>query len=113
MIDSEFTMQEQMFHNAIREHIISLLLFCLLYVSSYVIICQFRRRADTEDMYAGDEDATVYRITLWLCTLTLTVSAGAVLLLPMSIVSNEVVHMYPDSYYVKWLNTSLIQGTYL
>ena len=47
---------------------------------------------------------------LWLCTFTLSVSAGAVLLLPMSIVSNEVLHMYPRSYYVKWLNTSLIQG---
>ena len=47
---------------------------------------------------------------LWLCTFTLSVSAGAVLLLPMSIVSNEVLHMYPKSYYVKWLNTSLIQG---
>nr|KAG5695077.1 hypothetical protein BaRGS_032570 [Batillaria attramentaria]KAG5707139.1 hypothetical protein BaRGS_011850 [Batillaria attramentaria] len=28
----------------------------------------------------------------------------------MSIVSNEVLHLYPKSYYVKWLNTSLIQG---
>ena len=32
---------------------ISLLLFMLLYVSSYITICQFRRRADSEDMYAG------------------------------------------------------------
>lgn len=50
---------------------------------------------------------------LWLCTFTLSVSAGAVLLLPMSIVSNEVLHLYPKSYYVKWLNSSLIQGMYL
>ncbi|KAK7092256.1 limb region 1 protein homolog [Littorina saxatilis] len=110
MDDPEVTLQEQIFHNAVREHIISLLLFMLLYVSSYITICQFRRRADREDMYAGEEDAAVYRIALWLCTFTLSVSAGAVLLLPMSIVSNEVLHMYPRSYYVKWLNTSLIQG---
>lgn len=110
MDDPEVTLQEQIFHNAVREHIISLLLFMLLYVSSYITICQFRKRADNEDMYAGEEDAAVYRIALWLCTFTLSVSAGAVLLLPMSIVSNEVLHMYPNSYYVKWLNTSLIQG---
>ncbi|XP_076455646.1 limb region 1 protein homolog [Babylonia areolata] len=110
MDDPEVTLQEQIFHNAVREHIISLLLFILLYVSSYITICQFRRRADREDMYAGEEDAAVYRIALWLCTFTLSVSGGAVLLLPMSIVSNEVLHMYPRSYYVKWLNTSLIQG---
>lgn len=32
---------------------ISLLLLILLYVSSYITICQFRRKADNEDMYAG------------------------------------------------------------
>ena len=46
----------------------------------------------------------------WLCTFTLTVSLGAVLLLPMSICSNEIMIMYPNSYYIKWLNGSLIHG---
>ncbi|KAK0067532.1 protein LMBR1L [Biomphalaria pfeifferi] len=110
MDDPEVTLQEQMFHNAVRELIISLLLFISLYVVSYVTLCQFRRRADNEDMYAGEEDAAVYRISLWLCTATLSVSVGAVLLLPISIISNEVLLLYPDSYYIKWLNSSLIQG---
>ncbi|CAL1541703.1 unnamed protein product [Lymnaea stagnalis] len=110
MDDPEVTLQEQMFHNAVRELIISLLLFISLYVLSYVTLCQFRRRADNEDMYAGEEDAAVYRISLWLCTGTLSVSVGAVLLLPISIISNEVLLLYPDSYYIKWLNSSLIQG---
>ncbi|KAH9514243.1 Limb region 1 -like protein [Bulinus truncatus] len=57
-----------------------------------------------------EEDAAVYRIALWLCTGTLSVSVGAVLLLPISIISNEVLLLYPDSYYIKWLNSSLIQG---
>ena len=48
---------------------------------------------------------------LWLCTFTLTVSLGAVLLLPTTIFSNEILLMYPKSYYVKWLNGSLIHGT--
>ena len=47
---------------------------------------------------------------LWLCTFTLTVSLGAVLLLPTTIFSNEILLMYPKSYYVKWLNGSLIHG---
>jgi hypothetical protein len=58
----------------------------------------------------GDDDAFVFRIALWLCTFTLAVSAGAVLLLPISIVSNEVLLLHPHSYYVKWLNSSLIHG---
>lgn len=32
------------------------------------------------------------------------------MLLPVSIASNEVLLLYPNSYYVKWLNSSLIQG---
>lgn len=47
---------------------------------------------------------------MWLCTFSLAVAVGASLLLPVSIASNEVLLMYPNSYYVKWLNSSLIQG---
>ncbi|XP_041371969.1 limb region 1 protein homolog [Gigantopelta aegis] len=108
--DLDISLREQVFHNAVREYIITLLLYLLLYVCSYVTICQIRKRTDSEDMYAGDDDAVVYRISLWLCTFTLSFAAGAVLLLPISIVSNEVLHLYPDSYYVQWLNSSLIQS---
>lgn len=45
-----------------------------------------------------------------MCTFTLSVSVGAILLLPVSIVSNEVLLLYPKSYYVQWLNSSLIIG---
>lgn len=54
--------REQMFHNTIREHIIFMLLFLLLYLGSYALIIRFRRR-DREDLFANDEDEfTVYRI---------------------------------------------------
>lgn len=89
---------------------IFLLLFLILYLSSYALIAKFRRK-DREDYFSVDDDeALVYRISLWLCTVALAVSVGATLLLPFSIVSNEVLILYPNSYYVKWLNSSLIQG---
>jgi len=47
---------------------------------------------------------------LWLCTFTLAVSAGAVLLLPLSIIANEALLMFPNSYYLQWINSSLISG---
>jgi len=50
--------------------------------------------------------------SFWLCTFTLAVAEGAAMLLPVSIASNEVLLLYPNSYYVKWLNSSLIQGKY-
>ncbi|XP_017122609.1 protein Lilipod isoform X2 [Drosophila elegans] len=100
----------QLFHNTVREHIIFLLLIILLYFSSYVVVSRFRRR-DRDDLYSNDEDEVlVYRISFWLCTFTLAVAEGAAMLLPVSIASNEVLLLYPNSYYVKWLNSSLIQG---
>ena len=112
-----------------------MLLFLLLYIGSFALIGRFRRR-DREDLYSTDDDEmTVYRIryvrqtryqlhiikninvfilhsfhSLWLCTFSLAVAVGAALLLPISIASNEVLILYPNSYYVKWLNSSLIQG---
>uniref|UniRef100_A0A672PG78 Limb development membrane protein 1 like n=1 Tax=Sinocyclocheilus grahami TaxID=75366 RepID=A0A672PG78_SINGR len=47
---------------------------------------------------------------LWLCTFTLSVAVCAVLLLPISILSNEVLLTFPHSYYMQWLNGSLIRG---
>ncbi|XP_034115728.1 protein Lilipod [Drosophila sulfurigaster albostrigata] len=100
----------QLFHNTVREHIIFLLLILMLYFSSYVVVCRFRRR-DRDDLYSNDEDEVlIYRISFWLCTFTLAVAEGAAMLLPVSIASNEVLLLYPNSYYVKWLNSSLIQG---
>ncbi|XP_063777967.1 limb region 1 protein homolog isoform X2 [Pseudophryne corroboree] len=57
-----------------------------------------------------DEDATVNRVSLFLCTFTLAVSAAAVLLLPFSIISNEILLSFPKNYYIQWLNGSLIHG---
>ncbi|GAB1867457.1 Protein LMBR1L [Camponotus japonicus] len=109
-MEDDADLREQLFHNTVRENIIFLLLFLLLYISSYALIARFRRR-DRDDYLSVDEDeATVYRISLWLCTVALAVSVGATLLLPVSIASNEVLILYPNSYYVKWLNSSLIQG---
>ncbi|MEE6523475.1 hypothetical protein FKM82_022405 [Ascaphus truei] len=45
-----------------------------------------------------------------MCTFTLAVSVGAVLLLPFSIISNEVLLSMPHNYYIQWLNGSLIHG---
>ncbi|XP_034829944.1 protein Lilipod isoform X1 [Maniola hyperantus] len=110
MDDEEADLREQIFHNNVREQIIFLLLFILLYLFSFMLIEKFRRR-DSEDYFSVDEDEVkVYRISLWLCTFALAVSLGSALLLPVSIVSNEVLILYPNSYYVKWLNSSLIQG---
>ncbi|XP_074624003.1 limb region 1 protein homolog isoform X2 [Acropora palmata] len=106
--DFDGSKEEQVFNDTVREYVISLLCFIVLYGISHVVISAYKRKRDELD--SDEEDAFVYRISFWLCNFTLTVSLGAVLLLPMSIFSNEIMIMYPNSYYIKWLNGSLIHG---
>uniref|UniRef100_A0A8C5WC77 Limb development membrane protein 1 n=1 Tax=Leptobrachium leishanense TaxID=445787 RepID=A0A8C5WC77_9ANUR len=81
-------------------------MFAILYIVSLFIITRYKRKADEQE----DEDVTVNRVSFFLSTFTLAVSAGAVLLLPFSIISNEILRSFPKSYYIKWLNGSLIHG---
>ncbi len=55
---------------------------------------------------------SAFFLSMYLCTFTLAVSGGAVLLLPFSIISNEILLSLPKNYYIQWLNGSLIHGQY-
>jgi hypothetical protein len=110
-MDEDAEIRERIFHNVVRQQIVELLLFVLLYTVSYIILCTFKRQPDHDEFYAVDaEDAVVYRVSLWICTFAMSVSLGAVLLLPMSIIANEALLMFPNSYYLQWINSSLIYG---
>ncbi|XP_026071378.1 limb region 1 protein homolog isoform X2 [Carassius auratus] len=106
MEEDDVTIREQNFHSQVREYIICFLLFAVLYIVSYCIISRYKRKSDDQE----DEDAIVNRISMYLCTFTLAVSGGAVLLLPFSIISYEILLSLPKNYYIQWLNGSLIHG---
>uniref|UniRef100_A0A8C3UGA1 Protein LMBR1L n=1 Tax=Catharus ustulatus TaxID=91951 RepID=A0A8C3UGA1_CATUS len=78
------------------------LLFASLYILCHFIITHFKKHTD----FTGGKRAA--RAGLGLCTFTLAVALGAVLLLPFSIISNEVLLSFPQNYYIQWLNGSLI-----
>ncbi|XP_029060293.1 protein LMBR1L isoform X4 [Monodon monoceros] len=102
------SVREQLFHEKVRECIISTLLFATLYILCHIALTRFKKPAEFTTV--DDEDATVNKIALELCTFTLAVALGAVLLLPFSIISNEVLLSLPRNYYIQWLNGSLIHG---
>ncbi|XP_035112822.1 protein LMBR1L isoform X3 [Callithrix jacchus] len=102
------SVREQLFHERVRECIISTLLFATLYLLCHIFLTRFKKPAEFTTV--DDEDATVNKIALELCTFTLAVALGAVLLLPFSIISNEVLLSLPRNYYIQWLNGSLIHG---
>lgn len=110
-MEEEADLEEQAFHSTVREYIIFLLLFGIMYVISYLVLRTYlfaEKQVDKLDQDNGE--ATVHRISLGMCTFALTVAVGAALLLPISILSNEILLLYPSSYYVKWLNSSLVSG---
>uniref|UniRef100_A0A8D0DGM6 Limb development membrane protein 1-like n=1 Tax=Sander lucioperca TaxID=283035 RepID=A0A8D0DGM6_SANLU len=104
METDDVSVREQLFHNRVRETIICVLLFTCLYMVSYLILTHFKKTAEFVTGEFLDFDK------LWLCTFTLSVAVCAVLLLPISILSNEVLLTFPQSYYMQWLNGSLIHG---
>lgn len=107
LLSSDHYIDEKVFYDSVRQYIISLLTFITLYFASYLIIFKYKKKINEE---SDDDDALVYKIAIWLCCFTMTVSIGAVLLLPFSIFSNEILLSYPDSYYLIWINDSLIHS---
>ena len=93
---------------------IFLLIAFVLCTGAYAFLSMLKkRRHDDEDDYfipVSWDDAIVYQVSFGICVFSLAVSAGSVLLLPISSISNELKHHYPSSWYIKWLNSSLIHG---
>ena len=138
--DALLRQEMEQFQNQIREYIISLIVFIVLYICSAALIEFYRRKNEDDDEDDGvlpttdavfryrttstssatsrvgngatsndyDEDVVVHRISIVLCKFSVAVSCGAVFLLPISIFGNEILFRFPDSYYVKWLNLSLL-----
>lgn len=102
--------REQEFHDSIREILVCILIYCFLYVLAFFTIKLLRKSKESDDYVLDYEDAIADRVSIWLCTFTLATCFGAVLLLPMSIIASEVIRIAPQSFYWKWLNSSLLHG---
>merc|ERR1719187_3134724 len=108
---SDVDLKVREFDGMVREVVILTIISIVLYMGSFAFLGLLRRDKDEEFLpYTDNSDLWVYKISLWCCSFSLAVSVGAALLLPISTISNEVLHHYPTSWYIKWLNASLIQG---
>ena len=85
------------------------MVFLLLLSVSYGVLLIFRREPETDEFSETDkEDTAVYNIAFLICIFTLSSACSCTLLLPASVASNEILLMYPDSYYLQWVNGSLV-----
>ncbi|KAJ1368354.1 hypothetical protein KIN20_029473 [Parelaphostrongylus tenuis] len=96
------------FMSFVRQQIICLIIFISLYLLSYWMTSLFKSKSESDSLYAGDEDYFVYRISAWICSASLAISIGSVALLPFSVLSSELLHRYPDNYYLQWMSWPLI-----
>lgn len=87
------------FHVYMRDWVIAITFFTILYIVSHFIIRVFTKIKDESDR--------VY-LSVLLCTVCLAISLAALLLLPITIISNEIIYNYPNYYYTQWLHRELI-----
>lgn len=100
--------REQQFHDFIREILLCIFVYLFLYALAFISLKLLRKSKESDEYVTDYEDAIADRVSIWLCTFSLATCFGAVLLLPMSIVANEFILTVPQSFYWKWLNSSLL-----
>ncbi|KRX68325.1 Limb region 1 -like protein [Trichinella sp. T9] len=102
---------EAEFESSIRENVVATLLFIILYACSYILVGKFRLNPEKDELFTGeDSDAIVFRISFWICIFSTAVSLSAILLVPFSIFSNEILLLYSKNYYIQWLSSSLLKS---
>lgn len=106
LVDPE---EQRAFYSFVRECVITLLLCMCVYICGYSIVKYFKKAKESGTLN-NEQDAIVYKITTILCAVAVSVSLSSVILLPSSIISNEIRHMYPNTSYIRWLDTSLVKG---
>lgn len=88
--DSQEELQEEgkEFYTSVRTHVIYFVTIIILYSLSCALISYFSKRRDE---YRLDiEEYRTYKISTWMCAFTLAISIAAFLLLPVSIITNEI-----------------------
>lgn len=91
------------FYTFVRTHVIYFVTIIILYVISCALISYFSKHRD--EFRVDIEEYKTYKISTWMCAFTLAISIAAFLLLPVSIITNEI--SWIDDARTKW---SLLDG---
>lgn len=86
------------FYTFVRTHVIYFLSIIFLYGLSCALISYFSKQR--EEVRLDIEEYRTYKISTWMCAFTLAISIAAFLLLPVSIITNEI--SWIDDVKTKW-----------
>lgn len=90
------------FNSVLSNWIVGVTFFLLLYSFSHIIMKYFKKPNGEAE---GETDSS---LTIFLFTLSLSISLASIMLLPITIISHEILIHYPNNYYIQWLNRDLI-----
>ncbi|EFA81965.1 lmbr1 long form [Heterostelium album PN500] len=91
--------QVEFIFSFMRDGIVSFTFLLTLFILSHFIVRKYIRKKDV--------DKILYLPRI-LCTFCLSVSLAAMLLIPITIISNEIITTFPSNYYIQWLHRDLI-----
>ncbi|CAH8848551.1 unnamed protein product [Trichobilharzia szidati] len=100
------------FYDEIRGLVVVFLIFTFLFLIAHTILQLFLTKTEYE-LKPCRAERLVYQLVLGMCTFTLTIGLTSYSLLPLTIITNEILVIFPQSYYVQWLNSELIQDLIL
>lgn len=101
--DDERQEESKEFYTFVRTHVIYLVTFIVLYAFSCALISYFSKLR--EEFRLDLEEYRTYKISTWMCAFTFAISMAAFLLLPVSIITNQL--SWIDDVKTKW---SLLDG---
>nr|CAH8848452.1 unnamed protein product [Trichobilharzia regenti] len=100
------------FYDEIRGLVVVFLIFTFLFLIAHTILQLFLTKTEYE-LKPCRAERLVYQLVLGMCTFILTIGLTSYSLLPLTIITNEILVIFPQSYYVQWLNSELIQDLIL
>jgi len=89
------------FNNTMSNWIVCITYFLILYSVAYLIMRYYRRKEE-------DSSENGNTLPFFLFTISFTISLSAILLLPITIISKEIMYHFPSNYYVHWINQDLL-----
>eukprot|EP01135_Chromosphaera_perkinsii_P005452 Nk52_evm1s352 gene=Nk52_evmTU1s352 len=99
------------YYEVARLQVMFLIFFILMYLTTYPIISYFKTSpSENAQVRFGDMDDVSNRIALWLCNISLGLSLATMILLPATIMGNEIIYRFPDSSLASWLTADVIYG---
>ncbi|VDO07546.1 unnamed protein product [Rodentolepis nana] len=98
------------FYDNVRTFIVVFLTVACLLPTSYVLL---NSRRKIKEAYLSKEDVTVQNFVLLVSMSIVSLCIIMVFMLPLSILANEVLILFPDRYYVQWINAGLLHAFFV